>query len=107
MHRIETDPTLEPIRNHLRELATAIPSLSEGHLQLQLRVVASYDKASSKMTDPKIMKHKDALHAQLVLLNKLGRKLSIHQDVFQGEPDVAWRAVEELLRSGKIDGGGL
>ena len=103
MHRIETDPTLEPIRNHLRELAAAIPSLSEGHL----RVVASYDKTSSKMTDRKIMKHKDMLHAQVVLLNKSGWKLSIHQDDFRGEPNVAWRAVEELLRSGKTDGGGL
>ena len=43
----------------------------------------------------------------IVSLNKLGWKLSIHQDDFQGEPDVAWRAVEELLRSGRTDGGGL
>ena len=107
MHRIETDPTLEPIHNHLHELAAAVPSLSKGHLSLQLRVVVSYDKTSSKITYPKIVKHKDTLHAQVVSLNKLGWKLSIHQDDFQGEPDVAWRAVEELLRGGRTDGGGL
>ena len=44
MHRIETDPTLELIQNYLRELAAAIPSISEGHLC----VVASDDKTSSK-----------------------------------------------------------
>ena len=50
---------------------------------------------------------KDMFLAQVVSLNKLGWKLSIHQDDFQGEPDVAWRAVGELLRSGRTDGGGL
>ena len=98
MHRIETDPALEPIQNHLREL-TAIPRINEGHLSLRLHIVISYDQTSSNIADSKITTHESRLRAQMVPLNGSRWQPSIHQERFQGEPEVAWRAVEELFRT--------
>ena len=97
MHRIETDPMVEPIQKHLQELA-AIPRIN---FPLRLHIVVSYDKTSGKLSDAKITKHESSLRSQMESLNKNKSKwqLSMHQVHFQGEPEEAWRAVEELLKS--------
>ena len=98
MHRIETDPELEPIQNHLREF-NSIPRISDGHLPLRLHIVISYDKASGNISDSKITKHESRLHTQMDSLNKSRWQPSIHRERFEGGPEVAWRAVEELFRT--------
>ena len=98
MHRIETDPALEPIRNHIREL-TAILRIGDGHLPLRLHIVISYDKTSGNISDSKITKHGSVLRAQMNSLNKSRWQPSMHPEHFQGEPKVAWGAVEELFRT--------
>ena len=102
MHRIETDPDLEPIENHLREF-TAIPRISDGHLPLRLHIVISYDKTSGNISDSKIKKHESRLRTQMHSLNKSKWQPSIHGQRFQGEPEVAWKAVEELFRTDPSD----
>ena len=97
MHRIETDPAHEPIDNHLREF-TAIPRISDGHLPLRLHIVISYDKTSGNTSDSKITTHGSRLRTKMDLLNKSRWQSSMHRERFEGEPEVAWRAVEELLR---------
>ncbi|KAI9573230.1 hypothetical protein HD554DRAFT_2167504 [Boletus coccyginus] len=102
MHRIETDPAYEPIRKHLQEFPV-LPGISEGHVPLRLHIVISYDKTSGNISDSKIMDRESTLYIQKDLLKSSTGKWqpSIHQEVFQGEPEVAWRAVEELFRTDK------
>ena len=100
MHRIETDPMREPIQKHLQELAS-IPWIDSSHLPLRLRVVVSYDKISGIVSDPTISKRVSSLCDQMKSLNSKTSKwlLSMHEVHFQGEPEVAWRAVEHLFRT--------
>jgi len=99
MHRIETDPAHEPvIQNYLKEL-TAISRISGGHLPLRLHIVMSYDKSSSNISDSKITNHTSTLRDQMDSINRSRWQPSIHQERFEGEPEVAWRAVEELFRT--------
>ena len=99
MHRIETDPAHEPIHNHLREF-TAIPGISGGHLPLRLHIVLSYDKTSSNISDSKIMERRSELFTRMESLEPIGKwQPSMNQELFHGEPEVAWRAVEELFRT--------
>jgi len=99
MHRIETDPAHEPtVQNYLKEF-TAIPRISDGHISLRLHIVMSYDKSSSIISDFKITKHESKLRGQMDSLSKSRWQPSIHQERFEGEPEVAWRAVEELFRT--------
>jgi len=98
MHRIETDPTLEPIRNHLRDF-NIISWIGDSHLPLRLHIVMSYDKSSSNISDSKISDHGSALRDQMGSINRSRWQPSIHQERFEGEPEVAWRAVEELFRT--------
>ena len=98
MHRIETDPALEPVQTHLREF-NAIPWIGDGHLPLRLHIVISYDKTSGKVSDTKITEHESRLRTQMGSINSSRWKPSIHREYFQGEPEVAWRAVEELFRT--------
>jgi len=102
MHRIETDPALEPIRNHLREF-TAIPRIGDDYLPLRLHIIISYDKTSGNISDSKIRKHGSELRAQMDSLNKSRWLPSLHQEHFQGEPEEAWRAVGELFRDDQDD----
>lgn len=100
MHRIETDPAHDPIRGHLQEFI-ANYRVSDGHLPLRLHIVISYDKTSGTISDAKIMDRESTLYIQKDLLKSSTGKWqpSIHQELFQGEPEVAWRAVEELFRT--------
>ena len=103
MHRIETDPAHEPtIQNYLQEFA-AIPRISDGRLPLRLHIVMSYDKSSGNISGSKITKHESTLRIQMDLLSKSRWQPSIHWERFEGEPEVAWRAVEELFRTDHSD----
>ncbi|KAF8420755.1 hypothetical protein L210DRAFT_3574204 [Boletus edulis BED1] len=101
MHRIETDPVIEPIQNHLREL-TAIPPLGNSHSSVRLHIVISHDTASGNVSEVKIKKHGSSLGTQMdTLIESESRwKPSMHHVHFHGEPEVAWRAVERLLTTG-------
>jgi len=102
MHRIETDPAQEPtIQSYLKEF-TAIPRISDGRTPLRLHIVMSYDKCSSNISDSKIMKHESTLRVQLDSLSESRWQPSIHWERFEGEPEVAWRAVEELFRTDHV-----
>ena len=99
MHRIETDPALEPIAAHLRELSSVLRKIQPPQ---GLRIVISYDSESGIISEPKIIQRKSDLHKQVDLLRQTPGcrwRPSIHQENFQGEPEVAWRAVEELLKN--------
>ena len=100
MHRIETDPEIERIQNHLRELAT-VPGIGDSHPSLSLHIVVSYDKTSGTISDDKITKHETSLRSQMESLNKNQSKwqVSMHEVHFEGEPEVALRAVENLFRT--------
>jgi hypothetical protein len=102
MHRIQTDPVLEPIQDHLREFA-AIPRISDGHLPLRLHIIMSYDKTSGNITESEITSHESRLRVQMDSLNTSRWQPSIHHEFFDGEPGVAWRAVQELFREFKQD----
>ena len=98
MHRIETDPAHEPIQNHLQEF-TGIPRISDSNLPLRLHIVISYDKTSGNISEFKITEHESRLRTQMDSLIKSRWQPSIHRERFEGEPEVAWRAVEELFRT--------
>lgn len=102
MHRIESNPALEPVLNHLRELAD-VPWISDNVHPLRLHIVVSYDQTSGRISDTKITNHESSLRAQMVSLSTSRWQPSMHQVYFRGEPEVAWNAVEELLRSGRTD----
>ncbi|KAH0828988.1 hypothetical protein J3R83DRAFT_2433 [Lanmaoa asiatica] len=53
MHRVETDPTLEPIQNHLREFS-AVTRIVDVHLPQRVVIVISYDKTSGHVSESKI-----------------------------------------------------
>ena len=96
MHRIETDPVVEPIKKHLRELA-AIPRISNNRHPLRLHIVISYDKTSGIISDSKITERESNLRSQVRFLDNSRWQPSMHEVHFQGEPEVAWRAVENLF----------
>ena len=100
MHRVETDPVLEPIKAHLQEFSK-IPWIGDSRLSQRLHIVISYDKTSGIISESKITQRTLNLRSQMDLLrHPTGRwRPSIHQENFQGEPEVAWRAVEELFRN--------
>jgi len=99
MHRIETDPAHNPtIQTYLKEF-TAIPQISAGRIPLRLHIVMSYDKSSSNFSDSRITKRESMLRVQMESLSKSRWQPSMHQERFEGEPEVAWRAVEELFRT--------
>ena len=98
MHRIETDPTLEPIDAHLQEFSK-IPQIKNTALPRRLHVVVSYDKASGIISESKILKRGAKLGMQLASLDQFRWKPSIHDENFQGEHEVAWKAIEELFRN--------
>ncbi|KAF8441314.1 hypothetical protein L210DRAFT_3536883 [Boletus edulis BED1] len=106
MHRIETDPAIEPIGDHLQELAT-IPRFGDRYQPLRLHVVVSCDRTSGSISDSKIKKHEDSLRTRMLSLSKSRWQPSMHQDHFQGEPEVAWKAVEELIKSNRTERGSL
>ena len=102
IHRIQTDPELEPIQDHLQRF-TAIPRISDDHLPLRLHIVITYDKTLGNISDSKITSHESRLRVQMDSLNKSRWQPSIHQEFFEGEPGVAWRAVQELFREIRQD----
>ncbi|KAG8220497.1 hypothetical protein J3R82DRAFT_3197 [Butyriboletus roseoflavus] len=97
MHRVETDPAHEPMRNHLKEFAGIIPQIGDGHLPQRAHIVISYDKTSSNISESKITERRSKLCTEMASLGKFRWQPSIHQRLFQGEPEVAWKAVEELF----------
>jgi len=99
MHRVANDPAHKPtIQNYLQEF-TAIPWIGDGHLPLRLHIVISYDKTSGNISDTKITNHTSTLCDQMGSINRSRWQPSIHQERFEGEPEVAWRAVEALFRT--------
>ncbi|KAF8557844.1 hypothetical protein OG21DRAFT_1601376 [Imleria badia] len=98
MHRIETDPGVEPIQKHLRELA-AIPRIGNPHHPLRLHIVISYDKTSGTISDSKITERVSNLRSRMDSLDNSKWQPSMHPVYFQGEPEVAWSAVEYLFRT--------
>jgi len=106
MHRIETDPTIEPIQNHLRELA-AIPPRSSSHSPVRLHIVISHDMTSGNVSEVKIKNHESSLGTQMDTLIKSESRWqpSLHHVHFHGEPEVAWGAVERLLTTGGTNRG--
>jgi len=98
MHRIETDPALEPIADHLKELYTV---LRKPHPPQGLHIVMSYDSESAVISESKITQRTSDLRGQVdILRQSAGRwRPTVHQEYFQGKSEVAWRAVEELLRT--------
>jgi len=98
MHRLETDPALEPLPKHLQEFF-AILRISDSCIPQRLLIVRSYDKTSSVVSSPKITERTAKLGAQLKELDlKQGEKASMHEGLFQGEPEEAWGVVAELFK---------
>jgi len=99
IHRLETDPVLEPLSKHLREFFDIL-RINDGRIPQRLLIVGSYDKTSSVVSSSKIAERIDKLHAQLKELETPAGllKVSMHKELFQGEPEVAWNVVAELFK---------
>lgn len=99
MHRVETDPALEPMQNHLQAFATIPRIVGALHHPQRVHIVISYDRTSSNVSEPKITERKSRLCAQMdsLMLKNSTWQPSMHQRLFLGEPEVAWKAVEELF----------
>ncbi|KAG9312303.1 hypothetical protein JVU11DRAFT_7614 [Chiua virens] len=101
MHRVETDPEYEPIKNHLEELSS-IPKIGNGCFQ-RLLFVLSYDKSSSNVSEVKIAERRSKLSKQVDAWKRsrgpaCTMSTVVLPELFQGDPEIAWRAVGELFR---------
>jgi len=77
----------------------AILRISDSCIPQRLLIVRSYDKTSSVVSSPKITERTAKLGAQLKELDlKQGEKASMHEGLFQGEPEEAWGVVAELFK---------
>ena len=101
IHRVETNPALEPIKAHLKELTRILPRISNVGSPMRLLIVISHDKDSSTIHGSKITERIANLRTQVDELRQStgGWQPLIHQECFHGEPEVAWRAVGELFRN--------
>ena len=102
MHRIETNPALASVEAHLGEF-TKVLRIRGIQLPQRLLIVISHDTAPGIIADSTIAERTQSLRDQV---DQLGQSTStwkpstqIHQERFHGEPEVAWRAVEELFRN--------
>ena len=100
IHRVETNPALEPIKSHLGEF-TRILRISNVSSPMRLLVVISHDKDSSTIRGSNITERTTNLRTQVDELRQStsGWQPSIYHEYFHGEPEVAWRAVEELFKN--------
>ena len=100
MHRVETDPAHEPIREHLRSFALAFP---QGFIPLPQRLHAVLTGSSDGLIqEAKITKHMKTLQAQLDALPQTQGRLrwhtSCHPNLFkQNSSEAAWEAVMKLF----------
>ena len=101
MHRIETNPALEPIKAHLKEITRILPRISTVGSPMRLLVVISHDETLSTIHGSRITEHTANLRTQVDELRQSTGvwQPSIYQEYFRGESEVAWRAVGELFRN--------
>ncbi|KIJ63776.1 hypothetical protein HYDPIDRAFT_29125 [Hydnomerulius pinastri MD-312] len=101
LHRIATDPAVDPkaIQRHLNTFANAFSGIA--YVPQRLHVVATLDKDSDKIKDNVIELRKSRLQDQMKSLDggRVKWRSSMYLHMFEGNPDTAWDAVQELLNS--------
>lgn len=103
LHRVESNPANErkTMQDHLRSFANAFA----GKVPVRLHVVATFDKASSTLEENVIEERKLSLRHQMKSLSGVAQwQSSMFDGTFDGNPETAWAAAEELLSVCGLDG---